>query len=235
MKGETAAPARPYVHLNCAVSLDGRLAFAGGKQAALSGPRDLARVQALRVQLGAVLVGVGTVILDDPSLRVHWDLLHQDPGPAPVRICLDGTGRLPATARFLDGTQPTIVATTKSARRSYPPSVETILAGSGPEVDLTTLLRALAAYGLRGVLVEGGSHVIASFLRARLVDRMTVYVAPVLIGEDAAPSLMAGPASRSPSDWVELVRESVEPLDDGVLISFRPRSAPAIPPPPASL
>jgi 2,5-diamino-6-(ribosylamino)-4(3H)-pyrimidinone 5'-phosphate reductase len=231
MKSELNAPTRPYIHINCAVSLDGRLAFAGGKQAPLSGPKDLARVQALRAKLGAVLVGVGTVILDDPSLRVHWDLLQQPAGPPPVRICLDGTGRLPPSARFLDGTQPTIVATTKTAKRSYPATVETILAGPGPEVDIPALLRALAAYGLRGILVEGGSHVISSFLRAGLVDRMTVYVAPVIIGADTAPSLMAGPASHSPKDWIELVRESTEPLDEGVLISLRPRKSPALPPP----
>lgn len=232
MKGPPPALARPYVHVNCAISLDGRLAFAGGKRAPLSGPHDLARVQGLRAQLGSVLVGVGTVILDDPSLRVHWELLHRKAGPPPVRICLDGRGRLPTSARLLDGTQPTIVATTKSAKRKYPAPVETILAGPGPEVDLPILLRALAARGLRGVLVEGGAHVIARFLRARLVDRMTVYVAPVLIGGNTAPSLMAGPESHSQEDWIELARESAEPLDDGVLISLRPRAPPAIPPPP---
>ncbi|HLY77356.1 MAG TPA: dihydrofolate reductase family protein, partial [Thermoplasmata archaeon] len=224
----------PFIHVNCAISLDGRLAFAGGKRAMLSGPQDLARVQQLRLELGAVLVGVGTVVSDDPSLRVHWDLLHRDPGPAPVRICLDGSGRLPASAGLLDGSQPTIVATTERSTRTYPPSVERIVAGPGPEVDLPFLLRAISARGVRGVLVEGGAHVIASFLRARLVDRMTVYVAPVLIGGDSAPSLMAGPESHSPADWVELLRESVEPLDGGVLISLRPR-APAPPPPPSPL
>ncbi|MCI4353266.1 MAG: dihydrofolate reductase family protein [Thermoplasmata archaeon] len=224
---------RPYVHVNCAVSLDGRLAFAGGQRAALSGPLDLVRVQRLRAELGAVLVGVGTVILDDPSLRVHWELLRRPPGPSPVRICLDGSGRLPAAARFLDGSQPTIVATTERNRRTYPAPVETIVAGTGPDVDLRRLLDALGERGFRGLLVEGGSHVISSFLRAGLVDRMTVYVAPVLIGGATAPSLIAGPESHSVDDWIELRRESVEPLDDGVLITLRPRdSAPRAPPSP---
>lgn len=225
MRAGTAGPTRPYVQINCAVSLDGRLAFAGGKRAMLSGPNDLERVQSLRASFGAVLVGVGTVLLDDPSLRVHWELLHRPPGPAPARICLDGTGRVPSSARLLDGTQSTIVATTEHARRSYPASVETIVAGPGPEVDLSVLLSALADRKIRSVLVEGGAHVIASFLRAGLVDRMTVYVAPVLIGGGTAPSLMAGPESHSPKEWIELVRESVEPLDNGVLITLRPGSA----------
>ncbi len=217
--------------MNCAVSLDGRLAFAGGKRATLSGPRDLERVQALRAELGTILVGVGTVILDDPSLRVHWDLLHRAPGPPPTRVCLDGSGRLPGAARILDGTQPTIVATTERSQRGYPASVDTIVAGAGPEVDLPVLLGALTRRGRKGLLVEGGARVIASFLRAGLVDRMTVYVAPVLIGGTTAPSLMAGPESHSPDDWVELLRESVEPLDGGVLITLRPRTPPSEAPP----
>jgi 2,5-diamino-6-(ribosylamino)-4(3H)-pyrimidinone 5'-phosphate reductase len=233
MNGSAAGASRPFVQINCAVSLDGRLAFAGGKRAMLSGPQDLARVQGLRASLGAVLVGVGTVVLDDPSLRVHWDLLHRPRGPAPVRICLDGTGRLPAAARLLDGTQPTIVATTQSSHRTYPAPVETIVAGPGPDVDLPILLQALVHRGVRGLLVEGGAHVIASFLRAGLVDRMTVYIAPVLIGGDTAPPLMAGRESHSPEDWVELLRESADALDDGVLITLRPRdAAPASPPSP---
>jgi 2,5-diamino-6-(ribosylamino)-4(3H)-pyrimidinone 5'-phosphate reductase len=227
MRPATTAASRPFVHVNCAVSLDGRLAFAGGHRAALSGPEDLARVQRLRVECGAVLVGVGTVILDDPSLRVHWELLHQPPGPPPTRICLDGSGRLPPTARLLDGSQPTLVATTERSHRQYPAPVETIVAGNGPEVDLPVLLKALAARGLKRLLVEGGAHVIANFLRAGLVDRMTVFVAPVLIGGTTAPSLMAGPESHSSEEWVELLRESVEPLDGGVLISLRPREPPS--------
>lgn len=231
MTGSIGPSPRPYVHVNCAISLDGRLAFAGGKRAPLSGPQDLARVQRLRAGLGSVLVGVGTVLLDDPSLRVHWELLHRGPGPPPLRICLDGRGRLPDTARLLDGSQPTLVATTESGARPYPPTVETLVAGPGPDVDLQILLTALAARRIPGVLVEGGAHVIASFLRAGLVDRMTVYVAPVLIGGSTAPSLMAGPESHSPGEWVELLRESAEALDDGVLITLRPRQPPANAPP----
>lgn len=231
MTGPGSRPSRPFVHVNCAVSLDGRLAFAGGKRAPLSGPQDLARVQRLRAGLGSVLVGAGTVLLDDPSLRVHWELLHQPPGPAPLRICLDGRGRLPDAARLLDGSQPTLIVTTESSARRYPPMVETLVAGPGPEVDLHILLAALAVRGIRGVLVEGGAHVIASFLRAGFVDRMTVYVAPVLIGGSTAPSLMAGPESHSQAEWVELLRESAEALDDGVLITLRPREPPADSPP----
>lgn len=230
MGGHRPRP-RPFVHVNCAISLDGRLAFSGGRRAPLSGPRDLARVQRLRAELGAVLVGVGTVILDDPSLRVHWELLDGPRGADPVRICLDGSGRLPSDARLLDGSQRTIIATTRATHRDYPATAETLVAGDGPEVDLAQLLGSLWEAGVRGVLVEGGAHVIASFLRASLVDRMTVYVAPVVIGGVTAPSMAAGPESHSSDEWVELLRESVEALDDGVLIRLRPRRPPAGSPP----
>lgn len=231
MTGGRRPRPRPFVHVNCAISLDGRLAFSGGRRAPLSGARDLARVQRLRADLGAVLVGVGTAVLDDPSLRVHWELLDSPRGTDPVRICLDGSGRLPPGARLLDGSQRTIIATTRATRRGYPATVQTVVAGDGPEVDLSELLGDLWDRGLRGVLVEGGAHVIASFLRESLVDRMTVYVAPVVIGGVTAPSMVAGPETHSSEQWIELLRESVEPLDDGVLIRLRPRRPSAGAPP----
>ncbi len=214
---------RPFVHLNCAISLDGRLAFAGGKPAQLSGPDDRARVQRLRAGSDGIVVGVGTVLADDPSLRVHWELLDSPAGRNPTRICLDGRGRLPERARVLDGTAPTIVATTRAATRRYPAGVETVVAGPGPAVDLGVLLADLDGRGFRRLLVEGGASVISSFLRAGLVDLVTVYVAPVLIGGASAPSLMGGPESHGPTDWVELAREGLEPLDEGVLLTLRPR------------
>src|SRR5580658_1766342 len=129
-----ARAGRPKVHLNCAISLDGRLAYAGGKRALLSGPHDLARVQQLRADLDAILVGVGTVVADDPSLRVHWDLLQRAPGREPLRVILDTQGRLPRTSKVLDGSQPTLVATSSACERVFPGSAEVVRFGE-TEVD----------------------------------------------------------------------------------------------------
>jgi 2,5-diamino-6-(ribosylamino)-4(3H)-pyrimidinone 5'-phosphate reductase len=214
-----AEAARPRVHLNCAVSLDGRLAYAGGKRALLSGPNDLARVQRLRAELDAILVGVGTVIADDPSLRVHWDLLDRPPGREPLRVVLDSSGRTPGTAKVLDGRSPTLVATSAGCARSFPYPVEVVRVGR-EEVELTALLDELGRRGVRSVLVEGGAKVLASFLRAGLVDALTLYVAPVVIGGSTAPPMVGGAETFGPEGLVRLRRAAAEPLDDGFLLSY---------------
>lgn len=216
------ASARATVLVNCAVSVDGRLALAGGARARLSSPEDLVRVQRLRAEVDAVLVGVGTVLLDDPSLRVHWDLLGRPPGKEPTRIVVDSTGRTPAGAKVLDGAQPTMVATTRHCARSFPPHVRRVELGE-QQVDLARLLAELPALGVRSVLVEGGAAILASVARGGLFDRWTVYCAPRLIGGATAPSMIAGPESPSLASSVGLELEGLERLGEGYVATYRPR------------
>ncbi len=220
---------RPLVWINCAASADGRLAFHGGVRARLSGPEDLARVQRLRADSDGIVIGVGTAIADDPSLRVHWDLLDGAPGSPPARIVLDSAGRLPESARLLDGSLPTIVATTDRCTRRYPGHVTTIVAGT-QRVDLERLYHALYARGHRRLLVEGGAQVLASALRPGLFDRFTVYVAPVVIGETAAPPVVSGPAARRMEDVLPLELLAVDRLGAGYVASYAPPGAPTSPP-----
>ena len=222
----TEPPVRPTVHVNCAVSADGRLALAHGARARLSGPEDLARVQELRASSDAILVGISTILLDDPSLRVHWEQIHRPPGREPLRIVLDSRGRIPDGARVLKGSQPTLVATASGCSRRFPPGIDTFAAGSG-RVDLGALLRALAARGVRVLLVEGGAEVIASFLRGGLVDRLTVYIAPVLIGGRTAPPRVGGPERTDESGWLPLELLSATRLGEGLLLTWRPKATPA--------
>ena len=216
------AAGRPTVWLNCAVSLDGRLAFAEGARARLSSPEDLERVQQLRAEVDGIVVGVGTVILDDPSLRVHWDLLRRPSGKSPYRIILDGTGRIPERARVLDGSAPTIVATTERCRRTYPSHVRRVVAGID-RVDLGGLFAVLRELGLARLLVEGGAAVLASVVRSGLFDRWTVYYAPVAIGGARAPSLLAGPESHGFDDAVRVDLVDVVRCGDGFVATYLPR------------
>lgn len=216
---------RPEVVLNCAVSMDGRLAFARGARARLSSPEDLARVQRLRAEVDGIVVGVGTVVLDDPSLRVHWELLGRPPGQAPARVVVDGKGRTPDAARVLDTSAPTFVLLSERSRRRFPSHVRTVVAGSD-RVDLARAFAELRRLGLRRLLVEGGAAVLASVVREGLFDRWTVYYAPVAIGGATAPSLLAGPESRDFGESVRLRLAGVETLGEGFVATFVPGSSP---------
>jgi 2,5-diamino-6-(ribosylamino)-4(3H)-pyrimidinone 5'-phosphate reductase len=219
---EAMLPAdRPHVWVNCASSLDGRLAFAHGVRALLSGPEDLVRVHRLRAKSDAILVGVGTVLHDDPSLRLHLDLLEEVPVRPPTRVVVDASGRTPSTARILDGSLPTIVATTESNPRTYPPQVRVLRAGRD-SVDLGRLFGLLRREGVERLMVEGGARILASVARQRLFDRWTIYYAPVLVGGVTAPSVILGPEAIGPDDLVRFRLEGVAPLGEGFLATLGP-------------
>ncbi|HEY1198387.1 MAG TPA: 2,5-diamino-6-(ribosylamino)-4(3H)-pyrimidinone 5'-phosphate reductase [Thermoplasmata archaeon] len=212
---------RPAVWVNCAASLDGRLAFAGGKRAALSCPEDLERVQRLRADSDAVLVGVGTVVQDDPSLRVHWELLGQPPGKNPTRVVVDASGRTPPNARVLDGSTPTIVATSERSTRAFPPQVTTVVVGA-TRVDLPRLFTVLYDRGIRRLMVEGGAEILSSVLRAGLFDRFSIYYAPMVVGGATAPPVVSGPETRGPEDTTAFELIGLERVGVGYLATYAP-------------
>jgi 2,5-diamino-6-(ribosylamino)-4(3H)-pyrimidinone 5'-phosphate reductase len=229
MEDPTEVPARrPVVWVNCAASLDGRIAYAGGRRARLSSPEDLVRVQRLRASADAILVGVGTVVLDDPSLRVHWELLGEPEGKNPTRVVVDASGRTPENARVLDGSAPTIVATSERSTRTFPPHVRTIVAGR-TRVDLNELFSRLHDLGIRGLMVEGGAEILASVLRSGLFDRFTIYHASVVIGGVTAPTVASGAETHSPEEAFEMDLASLERLGDGYVATYTPRKPPSPP------
>jgi riboflavin-specific deaminase-like protein len=167
-------------------------------------------------------VGVGTVVKDDPSLRVHWETIGKPAGKNPTRIVVDASGRTPSGARILDGSAPTIVATTEGSTRTFPDGVRTVVAGRG-RVDLALLFPMLYGLGIRRLMVEGGAEVLSSVLRAHLFDRCSIYYAPVVIGGATAPPIVAGPETRGPEDAVPLELVSVETVGEGYVAMYIPR------------
>jgi GTP cyclohydrolase II len=182
--GRTAAPPwRPYVVLKYAQTVDGRIATRQGDAKWISSEAERRISHGLRAACDAVLVGVGTAIVDDPQLTVRMV-----PGSSPLRVVLDSTLRLPSTARVLDDGAGTVVITTEASSeerravfRSQAVGVQ-VVDPSPRGVDLAGTLQTLRALGVGSLLVEGGARVITSFFAERLVDRLVVGIAPTIMG-----------------------------------------------------
>ena len=176
----------PAVTLGYAQTLDGRLATSTGESRWISAPESLRLSHQLRAEHDAIMVGVGTALKDDPRLTVRLVA-----GRSPLRVVVDSTLRTPPTAAVLtDGASPgTVLAVTDRAPaakrdevRALGATVLCLPADTGGRVDLASLLTALHDRGVRSVLVEGGAGMITALLRARLVDRLVVCVAPKILG-----------------------------------------------------
>lgn len=206
---------RPRVLLNCASSLDGKIAAPDGSPLLLSDELDLRRVHSLRSSCEAVLIGIGTVMADNPSLRVDPNF---SAGRDPMRVILDSKGRTPPTARVVDGSAPTLIFHGPGARPKYPNAQVKAVPLKDGELDLDAVLQRLGDLGVRRLLVEGGGTVLKSFVKAGLVDEWTLYQAPVLVGGEG-PSMWPG---RPTGQGRRLHVENVEPRGKGVLWTFRP-------------
>ncbi len=203
------------MHVNCAMSADGRIAGAERTQVRISSEQDMVRVRALRKRCDAILVGVGTVLADDPHLTVKG--LDYDTNP--VRIVIDPQGRTPDDALVLNDAAPTVIVTTDACGREFD-CEETIVTGSA--IDLAEMLERLAEdIGIENLLVEGGGETIAAFFREGLVDRYTVYVGSLIIGGRGAPTPVDGEGWAA-EGGVRLRLDDVEVMGDGAVLSFTP-------------
>jgi GTP cyclohydrolase II len=189
---------RPFVTVAYAQSIDGSITIARGQRYALSGAQSLRFTHALRANHDAILIGVGTVMADDPELRVR---LVEGRSPQPVIV--DSRLRTPPTAKLFApaGRSPWIGTTDvmdsdQASRRSEFEAVGCRILACPPQtngwVDVFALLRRLHAEGIADVMVEGGARIITSFLDARLVDYAIITIAPVFLGGLSAIGRGAG-------------------------------------------
>lgn len=209
---------RPFVVVKYAQSLDGRIATATGDSKWISGEEERTVSHALRARCDVILVGVGTVLADDPQLTVRMV-----PGASPIRVVLDSTLRVPPGARVLDDEAATVVITTERSDRDKRDLVESKGAGvrvarrCGEGVEIKAALRILSDMGVRSVLVEGGAKIITSFLKQGLVDRVIVSIAPKLIGTGTEGVGDLG--TRSVTDGVTLSDRSVHVVGQDILVA----------------
>jgi GTP cyclohydrolase II len=217
--GRAAAPSwRPYVVLKYAQTVDGRIATRRGEAKWISSEAERRISHGLRAACDAVLVGVGTVIIDDPQLTVRMV-----PGRSPLRVVLDSTLRLPSTSRVLDDGAGTVVITAepsseerRAALRARAVGVHVVDA-SPRGVDLASALQTLRALGVSSLLVEGGARVITSFFAEKLVDRLVVGIAPTIMGTgiDAVGDLGVARVAES----VRLTNRSVHEAGGDLLVA----------------
>jgi 5-amino-6-(5-phosphoribosylamino)uracil reductase len=201
---------RPYVLLSAAMSADGYIDDATSGRLILSDAADLDRVDALRAGADAILVGAGTVRLDNPGLRVRSAARRADrerqgrPG-SPVRVTLTGGGSLDPAARFFaadDKVDRLVYATGAAAAVAAERlgAAATVI-GCGDPLSLAGMLADLAGRGVGRLMVEGGSAVLGQFLAAGLADELQLAVAPVLVADEAAPRLIRPAAPPGPAGW----------------------------------
>jgi 2,5-diamino-6-(ribosylamino)-4(3H)-pyrimidinone 5'-phosphate reductase len=215
---------RPFVFINSAMSADGKISSFEHSQVRISGKADKARVDLLRAESDAVMVGVGTVLADDPGLRVK-SVSYREARRAkgwpedPLRIIADSQARTPPLARVLG--PGCFVAVTSSApqeRLDRLSSMCEIIVCGKEQVDLTELFSRLFDRGIKRLMVEGGATLNWSLLKHGLVDELYVYVGAMLIGGENAPTLVDGPGFKE--HFPRLTLSSVQRLDEGVLLKW---------------
>ncbi|GAB3665563.1 2,5-diamino-6-(ribosylamino)-4(3H)-pyrimidinone 5'-phosphate reductase [Halopiger thermotolerans] len=216
-----------HVVVNAAVSADGKLSSRRREQIAISGEADFERVDRLRADSDAVVVGVGTVLADDPHLTVKDADLRErrvaDGEPEnPARVVVDSKARTPVDADVLDDAAETYVCVSEAApvdrRMELADRGAELVTAGDDRVDLLRAFAALQSAGLERLMVEGGGELIFSLFEDGLVDELRVFVGPTVIGGRDAPTLADGEGFVE--DFPTLELESVERLDDGVLLTW---------------
>jgi 2,5-diamino-6-(ribosylamino)-4(3H)-pyrimidinone 5'-phosphate reductase len=210
----------PLVTVNCAMSADGKIALSSRRQTRISSEEDIARVHRLRNRSDAILVGIGTVLADDPSLLVKEKYVKRS--RRPLRIVLDSNGRTPLNANVISPGTPTLIAmSNERASRHWPENVETVVLGDGDRVSIPRLLDELDGRKIKKLLVEGGSEVIWSFLKERAVDRLSIYVGSLVLG-GTGPTPAGGAGVARLADAFRLSLVGARRLGDGVLLVYEP-------------
>jgi diaminohydroxyphosphoribosylaminopyrimidine deaminase/5-amino-6-(5-phosphoribosylamino)uracil reductase len=206
---------RPHVILKLAVSADDKIGSVGRKPVAISGEAAKARMHLLRAQSDAILVGIGTVLADDPVLTCRLPGME---ARSPVRVVLDRSLRLPADSKLVHSARETPLwvmssnvseaATAAKLGASGAQVIRVATAATAPGLDLAAVLHALSDKGITRLLVEGGARVASSFVSAGLVDEMWLLRGPDPIGADGVSALEAMPLTALTESLMFKVRAS---------------------------
>lgn len=215
---------RPLVRLKIAASLDGRTAMASGESQWISGEAARNDVQRLRAASGAVMVGIGTVLADDPGLNVRRDDIDND-GMQPLRVVLDSNLKMPASARMLGLPGSTTVFCAndqnRNALEAAGASVQ-LVASRDARVDLAAVMSKLAELEINDVLVEAGPTLAGGLLESGLVDELVIYQAPHIMGSESR-GMFATPGWHTLDQRLNLDIVDVRKIGADLKITARPK------------
>jgi 2,5-diamino-6-(ribosylamino)-4(3H)-pyrimidinone 5'-phosphate reductase len=213
---------RPHVIINCALSADGKIASPTGKQMKISCDEDIKRMYRLRNECDAVLVGVGTILSDDPKLTVKEKYIKHP--KQPLRVVLDSKGRTPSHALVLNDTTKTLIITAKGTKKTYNGShIEVVNCETDRNglIDVKGVLDFLYQKGVRTLLVEGGGTVIWNFLKNKVVDDLYIFIRSCIIGGKETPTVAEGEGIENEDDCIPLTIVQVKRVGPGLLIHYQ--------------
>lgn len=211
---------KPYVILNAAMTLDGKIATRTGSSE-ISGKEDLIRVHKLRKEMDAIMVGINTLLADDPRLTIHK--IESEPEDNPIRIVVDSKARTPLNFRILNEDAPTLIATTEKADPQKVEALEkkaSVLKCGKDRVNLKSLMNELSKTGVKTLMLEGGSTLNYSMLENGLVDEVRVCVAPMIAGGSESKTLVDGEGFDKMSDAVKLKLKNSYGLGDDLILEY---------------
>jgi len=216
---------RPFVTLKSAATLDGRLATKTGSSQWISGPAARAEVHALRHQHQGIMVGVNTLLADDPSLTTRLEVTAKQPIP----IIVDAKLRTPTTARVLQlRSAEVIILTTDRASSEKQTELEAagatvVRCGSGDQVDLHAAMKWLGEHEISSILLEGGGKLNGAMLEAGLINKLILYYGMRIVGGNSSPSLFAMDGVETMGEAYSLKEVEVSLVGEDVRIIGYPR------------
>jgi 2,5-diamino-6-(ribosylamino)-4(3H)-pyrimidinone 5'-phosphate reductase len=222
---------RPFVHINVAVTADGKMDTFERKGAAISSAQDKARVDKLRAESDAVMVGGRTLLDEDPKLTVKSEALRAERvarglSANPIKVGVVTKADVKLESNFLNvGPARVVIFTTDQTSKTQVENLRSrgveVYVHHNPRVDLEHAMRTLKELGVERLMVEGGGTLNFELLRLGLVDELSVYVAPMIFGGESAPTAAAGlGVARGEAVPLKLVHNEVH-ADGGVVLQYQ--------------